>query len=264
MKALPCCRLGPLGILIDVGSVCDNESCDGIPATGLQAQCIGKPPQVNPRSYGPRQRATVNGCLIELGERWRCHDEPKRSDRGGSHRCLSGDRKTGPAAVRAGHDAMGCGGAGFLRPRVLEMAVQIPQDVKAMRRPSAPGEVGGGSPASWAARLSYTTPWDAAEWGCVGICRNSVLDRQREWLRQRLLANLGKACLPSPHPEPSGPLDRRRTPWASQRTIDQDRPDRLPLAAEPPSNNRLGRRRAERGPPFSNLIHLAKDFSIVS
>ena len=111
--------------------------------------------------------------------------------------------KTGPEATRklvhpVGHDNQdnkGCGGVPSLEPMVLEMAVQSPEDVEAMRRLAAAG---------WGRRRI------AKELGCSPETvrkylrqggwqpygkpsRSSTLDGQREWLRQRFLAHRGNA-----------------------------------------------------------------------
>jgi len=86
-------------------------------------------------------------------------------------------------------------GAPSLEPMVLETAVQTPQDVEAMRRLSAAG---------WGrrriARELGCSPETVRKylrqggWQPYGKpCRNTVLDGQREWLRQRFLAHRGNA-----------------------------------------------------------------------
>jgi transposase len=78
---------------------------------------------------------------------------------------------------------------------VLETAVQTPQDVEAMRRLSAAG---------WGRRRIAKELGCSPEtvrkylrqggWQPYGKpCRNTVLDGQREWLRQRFMAHRGNA-----------------------------------------------------------------------
>ena len=82
-----------------------------------------------------------------------------------------------------------------LEPMAVEMAVQTPQDVEAMQRLSAAG---------WGrrriARELGCSPETVRKylrqggWQPYGKpCRNTVLDGQREWLRQRFLAHRGNA-----------------------------------------------------------------------
>ena len=111
--------------------------------------------------------------------------------------------KTGPEATRklvhpverARQDNKGSAGAPSLEPMVLETAVQTPQDVEAMRRLSAAG---------WGRRRIAKELGCSPEtvrkylrqggWQPYGKpCRNTVLDGQREWLRQRFLAHRGNA-----------------------------------------------------------------------
>ena len=111
--------------------------------------------------------------------------------------------KTGPEAPRklvhhveqGNEDDKGLGVAPSLESMALEMAVQTPQDVEAMRRLSAAG---------WGRRriakqlgCSHETVRKYLRqggWQPYGKpCRNSVLDGQGEWLRQRFLAHRGNA-----------------------------------------------------------------------
>ena len=111
--------------------------------------------------------------------------------------------KTGPEATRklvhpverdsnAGKE---CVGAPSMGPLALEIAVQTPQDVEAMRRLAAAG---------WGRRRIAKELGCSPEtvrkylrqggWQPYGKpCRNSVLDGQSEWLRQRFLAHRGNA-----------------------------------------------------------------------
>ncbi|QCH15525.1 IS21 family transposase [Synechococcus sp. CB0101] len=111
--------------------------------------------------------------------------------------------KTGPAATRklvhpverARPDDTVSAGASSLEPMAAEMPVQTPQDVEAMQRLSAAG---------WGrrriARELGCSPETVRKylrqggWQPYGKpCRTSVLDGQREWLRQRFLAHRGNA-----------------------------------------------------------------------
>jgi transposase len=111
--------------------------------------------------------------------------------------------KTGPEATRklvhpverARQDDKVSGCTPSLEPMVLETAVQTPQDVEAMQRLSAAG---------WGRRRIAKELGCSPEtvrkylrqrgWQPYGKpCRNTVLDGQREWLRQRFLAHRGNA-----------------------------------------------------------------------
>ena len=96
---------------------------------------------------------------------------------------------------RARQDDKGRAGAPSLEPMAVETAVQTPQDVEAMRRLSAAGwgrrriaKELGCSPETVRKYLRQ------GSWQPYGKpCRNSVLDGQWEWLRQRFLAHRGNA-----------------------------------------------------------------------
>jgi hypothetical protein len=86
-------------------------------------------------------------------------------------------------------------GASSLEPLALELAVQTPQDLEALRRLAAAG---------WGRRRIAKEPGCSPEtarkylrqggWQPYGKpCRNSVLEGQGEWLRQRFLAHRGNA-----------------------------------------------------------------------
>ena len=96
---------------------------------------------------------------------------------------------------RARQDDKGRAGAPSLEPMAVETAVQTPKDVEAMRRHSAAGwgrrriaKELGCSPETVRKYLRH------GSWQPYGKpCRNSFLDGQWEWLRQRFLAHRGNA-----------------------------------------------------------------------
>ena len=111
--------------------------------------------------------------------------------------------KTGPEATRKlvhpveriTKESKCLAGASSLEPMALELAVQTPQDVEAMRRLAAAG---------WGRRRIAKELGCSPEtvrkylrqggWQPYGKpCRNSVLDGHGEWLRQRFLAHRGNA-----------------------------------------------------------------------
>jgi transposase len=111
--------------------------------------------------------------------------------------------KTGPEATRKlvhpveriTKESKCLAGASSLEPMALELAVQTPQDVEAMRRLAAVG---------WGRRRIAKELGCSPEtvrkylrqggWQPYGKpCRNSVLDGHGEWLRQRFLAHRGNA-----------------------------------------------------------------------
>ena len=104
-------------------------------------------------------------------------------------------RKLVHPVERARQDDKGSAWAPSLEPMAVETAVQTPQDVEAMQRLSAAG---------WGRRRIAKELGCSPEtvrkylrqggWQPYGKpCRNSVLDGQREWLRQRFLAHRGNA-----------------------------------------------------------------------
>jgi transposase len=137
---------------------------------------------------------------------WSSHRHPRLlfpSPAGSQFIVCQATAKTGPEATRklvhpverARQDDKVSGCTPSLEPMVLETAVQTPQDVEAMQRLSAAG---------WGRRRIAKELGCSPEtvrkylrqrgWQPYGKpCRNTVLDGQREWLRQRFLAHRGNA-----------------------------------------------------------------------
>ena len=132
-------------------------------------------------------------------------------------------------------------GASSLEPIALELAVHTPQDVEAMRRLAAAG---------WGRRRIAKELGCSPEtvrkylrqggWQPYGKpCRNSELDGQGEWLRQRFLAHRGNADVVRQE------LEREKNIKVSLRTVERAvEPWRRELSNCPATMKLAGRRQA--------------------